>query len=623
MDDAPLSDISDTTWIAQFARRVSDQQTGTHAFFDAHRQQSATAHTRLREQLETLVERAAASAKRLAAAEEELSRKAEETRQAGELVARERAELDSRRAEWEQASRQAAEQQQQHEARQAELAHLQDDLQRRAAEQQQQQEARQAELARLQDELQRRAAELDDRQKAVAEAQSQTDIQRRKIAHELKAQHATQWREIQRQRAELERHDNGEVGRLERQLRGVERQRDALQEELESLAERLQKQGLELAEKTRLASQLEDRAAELGGRLEARCAELESARTRQIDLTGQLEAARQQEVESASRWEVLRRRHEELLPELETLRGRCADQLAQLEIARSAEEGLRAELAAASSRENRLSAELESLNGRCRQLEAAAAELPGDERLAALAAERDGLARQLDEAGERLRVAEALAAGERACDSDMQRRYEMALDELRALKKKNEQLEKDLKAARAAGETPAGSGTLDWEAQKARLLAALENDTGGDDPEQEQERLRIERVIRETDKTIAARDQEIEELKGLLENQSGNLGSVAVGAAALGEIFDNDEIIREERENLKRLQQQWEEKLREAEIDLSVERAKIARERAELEEKMHLLAESRGKGHGAKGDDGKDSKGGRWLARLGLKDEKS
>ena len=38
---------------------------------------------------------------------------------------------------------------------------------------------------------------------------------------------------------------------------------------------------------------------------------------------------------------------------------------------------------------------------------------------------------------------------------------------------------------------------------------------------------------------------------------------------------------------------------------------------------MHLLAESSGKGHGAKGDDGKDSKGGRWLARLGLKDEKS
>jgi hypothetical protein len=598
MDDAPLSTISDTTWIAQFAQRVSDQQTGTRAFFDAQRQQSATAQARLREQLETVVEQVAASAKRLAAAEEELSRKAEETRQAGELVARERAELDARRAEWEQASRQAAEQQQQ-------------------------QEVRQAELARLQNDLQRRAAELDDRQKAVAEAQSQTDIQRRKIAHGLKAQHAAQWREIQRQRAELERHDNGEVGRLERQLRGIERQRDALQEELESLTERLQKQGLELAEKTRLASQFEDQAAELSGRLKARCAELESARTRQIDLTGQLEAARQQEAELASRWEVLRKRHEELLPELETLRGRCADQLAQLEAAKSAEEGLRVELAAASDREDRLASELESLNGRCRQLEAAAAERPGDERLAALAAERDGLARQLDEAREQLRAAEALAAGDRASDSDMQRRYEMALDELRTLKKKNEQLEKDLKAARAAGETPAGSGTLDWEAQKARLLAALENDFGGDDPELEEERVRIERVIRETDQTVAARDQEIEELKGLLENQSGNLGSVAVGAAALGEIFDNDEIIREERENLKRLQQQWEEKLREAEIDLSVERAKIARERAELEEKMHLLAESSGKGHGAKGDDGKDSKGGRWLARLGLKDEKS
>ncbi|MDD4268381.1 MAG: hypothetical protein GXY25_17960 [Pirellulaceae bacterium] len=596
MDDAPLSPTSEITWIAQLAQRVSDQQTGAQAFFDAHCQQLATAHARFRAQIETVVEQAAASAKRLAETEAELGRKAEETRQAGELVARQRAELDARQAKWEQARRQAAEQQQQ-------------------------QEARQAELARLQSDLQRRATELDDRQKAVAEAQSQTDIQRRKIAHGLKAQHAAQWREIQRQRAELERHDNGEVGRLERQLRGIERQRDALQEERESLAEQLQKQGLELAQTTRRASQLEDRAAELSGRLEARGAELESARTRQVDLTGQLEAARQQEAELASKWEVLRRRHEELLPELETLRGRCADQTAQLEAARSTEQGLRAELAAAVDRADRLAGELESLDDRCRRLEAAAAEPPGDERLAAVAAERDRLAGQLGEAREQLRAAEASAAGQSG-GGDMQRRYEMALDDVRTLKKKNEQLEKNLLAARAAGDAPAVSGTLDWEAQKARLLAALENDSGGDDPEQAEERLRIERVIQETDKTVAAQEQEIEELKRLLENQGANLGSAAVGAAALGEILDDDEIIREERENLKRLQQQWEEKLRKAEIDLSVERAKIARERAELEERMHVLAESSGKGRGAKGDDGKDAKGGRWLAKLGLKDEK-
>ena len=112
---------------------------------------------------------------------------------------------------------------------------------------------------------------------------------------------------------------------------------------------------------------------------------------------------------------------------------------------------------------------------------------------------------------------------------------------------------------------------------------------------------------------------EIEELQRLLQDQSGNLGSVAVGAAALGEMFDQDEIIREERENLKQLQAQWEEKLRKAEIDLSVERAKIARERAELEERLHG-----GSPEEASEDDEEDGSGkggGRWLARLGLKDE--
>ncbi len=392
MDDAPLSTISDTTWIAQFAQRVSDQQTGTRAFFDAQRQQSATAQARLREQLETVVEQVAASAKRLAAAEEELSRKAEETRQAGELVARERAELDARRAEWEQASRQAAEQQQQ-------------------------QEVWQAELARLQNDLQRRAAELDDRQKAVAEAQSQTDIQRRKIAHGLKAQHAAQWREIQRQRAELERHDNGEVGRLERQLRGIERQRDALQEELESLAERLQKQGLELAEKTRLASQLRGPGRRAwrpsGGAAEPRIGQNAPDR---LDRSARGRTAARSGI--GFQVEVLRRRHEELLPELETPAAVAPITQPQLEIARSAEEGLRAELAAASSRRTGCPP---SWN---RSMAAAGSSRPPRQSCLATSTSRHRRragwpGQALDEAARATPGGRALAAGDRACDSDM------------------------------------------------------------------------------------------------------------------------------------------------------------------------------------------------------------
>jgi len=129
-------------------------------------------------------------------------------------------------------------------------------------------------------------------------------------------------------------------------------------------------------------------------------------------------------------------------------------------------------------------------------------------------------------------------------------------------------------------------------------------------------------VLRATDQAIAAKDREIAELRQLLQDQSKNLGTVAVGAAALGQMLDNDAIIREERENLRKLQEEWREKLRQAEIEIAVERAKLARQRAELEERLRELPpkpESGGPSEKAE----KPARG-RWLARLGLADpEKS
>ncbi|HVA49097.1 MAG TPA: hypothetical protein VNH11_22230 [Pirellulales bacterium] len=206
--------------------------------------------------------------------------------------------------------------------------------------------------------------------------------------------------------------------------------------------------------------------------------------------------------------------------------------------------------------------------------------------------------------------------------ADMQRRYDLAMDDLRERKRRVTELEQQpVRPAAAATAEP--DGKLDWEAQKQRMLAALEADTGDDDAERQEERLRIRDVVARTDEALAAKDRQIEELEGLLAAQSANIGEVAVGAAAFAELLSGDEVVRNERERLQQLQHEWEEKLRQAEIDLSVQRAKLARERAEIEERQRSLHDNQAgppsSTAGAPAVVRPDR--GRWLARLGLKEE--
>jgi hypothetical protein len=97
---------------------------------------------------------------------------------------------------------------------------------------------------------------------------------------------------------------------------------------------------------------------------------------------------------------------------------------------------------------------------------------------------------------------------------------------------------------------------------------------------------------------------------------------VAVGAAALGEVLDSDSIVHEERQKLKELQDQWREKLRQAEIDISIERAKLARDKAQIEEKLLTLGKRADPPETETGQSAAAAKParGRWLERLGLKD---
>jgi hypothetical protein len=166
------------------------------------------------------------------------------------------------------------------------------------------------------------------------------------------------------------------------------------------------------------------------------------------------------------------------------------------------------------------------------------------------------------------------------------------------------------------------SGRLNWEAEKRQLLAALEEEEAGGKPAAH--RTEIDEVIRATERALADKDRELTEMRQILDSQSSNLGQLAVGAAALGQVLDQDSLIREERENLRRLQQEWEEKSRKAEIEISLERAKLARQRAELEEKLQAFDQQR-QGQETPGPSAatpaKPARG-RWLARLGLKEDK-
>jgi hypothetical protein len=122
---------------------------------------------------------------------------------------------------------------------------------------------------------------------------------------------------------------------------------------------------------------------------------------------------------------------------------------------------------------------------------------------------------------------------------------------------------------------------------------------------------------------VADKDREIADLKQQLEIIEEAATSPS---AAISEILDADELIRQERARLAQLETDLQEKLRVAEIELSQARAKIARERAELAEQRRVLDEERmvleSKSSEKETEETKGSAKGRWLARLGLQEPK-
>ena len=239
--------------------------------------------------------------------------------------------------------------------------------------------------------------------------------------------------------------------------------------------------------------------------------------------------------------------------------------------------------------------------------------------LVALRAERDALAERVEQL-ERQPVVSVDADTEQQI-ADLQRRFELAVEDVRELKTKNAQLESKLAAGgqqRATGQ--ADSGGMDWESQKRRMLASLADEPTDGDEQREKERETIEGTIEMTDAVVAEKDREIEQLKAQLATASSEAAQSDKDDhdEKINEILDADEVIAEHRKRIAALERDMEDKLRTAELELSVERAKLARQKVELEELRSDLDSQRQAYEASGGPGTAGAPRRRWLSKLGL-----
>lgn len=568
--------------------------------------QFATQHEQFAAQQESLIQRLTAQAEQLDARRDELAAQEIAIGQQRERFEQSQAGLEQRAAAIEGLLAKLDERE--NEIRQAETTLQQQRGELEQAKQQQSElNKQQSQLETQQAQLQEQQATLENERQAMVEVQqqleqrkrqldelaAQTEASRKQIARELKVRRAEQLVEIEKKRGELELIVAGEDADFERQL-------GQLQDELVRLNGQTQQRGQEADE---LRRQLE--AAH--GQIDKRDAEIREVNDR-------LEQMASAGHHSAGETAELAARLAEAQEKYESQQAAAQSAVAQ---ARDEQQQLRSELQQAEARCDEAQqqvAKLQEQIGQFQQEIDAAGDNAAHERIRELEQERDALV-------ERLSDAEQVGSHGTADGDELRGRLESALEEVRTLRQRNTELDEKL-AKGVAGGGGAVGGAMDWEAQKQRMLAQLESDCDEDSPEKQKERLTIEGTINITDSIVSEREREIAELKRLLDDQSKNIGGMAVGAAAIAEMLDGDELIQQERANLEALQQEWREKLRKAEIDISVERAKFARERAQLEDKLQAMQQaSISDGNDGDGDDGKKPKRGRWLARLGLGDE--
>ncbi len=193
------------------------------------------------------------------------------------------------------------------------------------------------------------------------------------------------------------------------------------------------------------------------------------------------------------------------------------------------------------------------------------------------------------------------------------------------LRSQNDQLANELAQSsvrRSINKSSDANATMSWEQRKALIFAQDVEDSAAADTSSH-DRSELREAIERLRSDVQSRDAELAQLRELLEQQPTQCDDgMAIGAAAIANLLDSDELIREERQRLQTLQTEWESKFCQMEIAASIERANLARERqqlerqnVELEEQLaHLKRELRQE------EITGPNQPRRWFAKLGLGD---
>ncbi len=229
-------------------------------------------------------------------------------------------------------------------------------------------------------------------------------------------------------------------------------------------------------------------------------------------------------------------------------------------------------------------------------------------------------------------LAKSIQAANDIADEEISLRAQIEILRTQLLESRHETIELRIQNSDLSEQADRSNSNMTWEQRKEALIKQLESDANVD-PEIRAQSSQIaaivessQREIDERDRAIKDRDDEIEELKMLLTRQSSVTNGMAVGAAAVAHILDADDLLQTEREKLRLLQREWEEKLRIAEIEISLERARISRERLEFESFVHSKPAHQGNSqdneeHCQRSEQEPLGKPRRWLRRLGLRDD--
>lgn len=365
-----------------------------------------------------------------------------------------------------------------------------------------------------------------------------------------------------------------DLGKFRESLRNEREELDLAAVEMESRASQLDQQRLELdAQRDQIEHELEDE------RVRLRSASQED----QAQWQQSLEAAKAELANESSLRMIAESQRD-------ALDGRLADQLARFARLEAETREVKEELLSARHEEHQLRSQLAEsrklLDQRAKQLKAlrdtverergASGENAAELNL--LQQDREQLQTRVHELEAELAKA-ASPSGELEELNDLRRRFEMAVEDVRKLRQANEQLERKLQEVSSTA-APADDGT--WEQRKQQLLHRLSQmEESGSDASQLE---RLNNAVRMTDEVVAEKDRQIADLVCKIQSLQD-----ALGEAAREEVRrtsrSGDEHLAAEQERLCKLQEEWREKFRAAEIEIAVQRAENARHRAELDER--------------------------------------